>query len=287
MSTIPPLLDALKMAEMIRKAERDLQPLRLAVQRYSDAIRTFLPPDTLDQLRRVAAEIAAAAERQREEEPQQREFFTLLAQRGWVGLENHVSPGEYPDLLKGTHEHGGEWLDAELCSGAREDDCAALKDIVEPWWSVPYLADRRPIIEDALHAHEEGRYALSIPALMPLVDGLTAEIVGVTKWHERQAIYVRQAAVAYHDAEEEVWSEGLLTVVSEQVFKPYAFGSAAAPSLINRHGVLHGRISGYASEANSLRTVLLIDIFARFAIEKRKRADPAAPSPPGSVTEPA
>ena len=121
-------------------------------------------------------------------------------------------------------------------------------------------------------AHQEGRYALSIPSLMPLIDGLTADIVGAEARREGQAIYARQAAEVYREGNDELWSDVLLTVITEQVYKRYAFDSGCTPSLINRHGILHGRISGYGTEPNSLRTVLLIDTFARLAVERAKTA---------------
>lgn len=259
-------------ARMAERLQRDLEPFLLTAARQADAFRTMFPPEQLARYQRIAAEIEAAAQRRREEEPLERELFMALADRGWVGLENHLSADGTQELLMGFRENGGEWLDSELCAEARADNHAVVKRIVADWWAVPYLADRRLIIEDAIRAHEEGRYALSIPALMPLVDGLTAEIVGVAMWREGRAIYAKQAAEAYRQENDELWSEVLLTVITDQVFKPYTFGSDFAPSMINRHGILHGRISAYATEPNSLRTVLLIDIFARFATERAKQA---------------
>src|ERR1035437_4459671 len=44
------------------------------------------------------------------------------------------------------------------------------------WNNIPYLADRHRIVNDALQAHIHGMYTLSVPALLPFVDGV-AEVV--------------------------------------------------------------------------------------------------------------
>jgi len=189
-----------------------------------------------------------------------------------VGLENHLAADSTLELLEGFRQNGDDWLDSELCAEARADSHAVIKNIIGNWWDVPYLAERRPIVEDAVRAHEDGRYTLSIPALMPLVDGLTAVIVSAQIRRPGGVICARQAADMYSKENEEIWSEALLTVITEQVFKSYSFESGSAPSMLNRHGILHGRISSYGTEANSFRTILLIDIFVRFERERAKQA---------------
>jgi hypothetical protein len=49
----------------------------------------------------------------------------------------------------------------------KENDWAALRNMVYSWEENPHFANRMPIIFDALQAHIDGAYTLSIPALLP------------------------------------------------------------------------------------------------------------------------
>lgn len=269
MSTIlSALLAAERMAAVIEQARLTAAPLLFRANLERSLANSLVSPEQLLALHRLVGEFWRQAEPTKREEPGVRELYALLAQRGWVGLENHIPAGDEPQILKAIKENGSEWIDGAVCESFRDADCYEIKDMLKDWWSVPYLADRREAIEDAIKAHEEGRYALSIPALLPLVDGLAAEIVDAPTWRPLNAI--NNAANEYHLTEQEPWSECLLTVITEQVYKTCDFRSTALPTAttLNRHAVLHGRVARYASEANSLRTILLVDVFAQMATTK-------------------
>lgn len=61
------------------------------------------------------------------------------------------------------------------------------------------------------------------------------------------------------------YADAVIAAVSERVFKEYHFATDPSPSTLNRHGILHGRIPGYASDVNSLRAFLLVDVMAFIA----------------------
>lgn len=269
-----PLLSAYRAAmDLVRLGEKamvEMEPLIKLASVSAAQFEKLISPDQLAYIARIAADLAEQAKRNAEEEPLLRELYGTLADRGWVGLENHLGADATDRFLADVKTNGLEWLDEEICSGFRENDYGVLTDIQKEWRAVPYLVERHEIVEDALLAHRQGRYALSIPTLLPFVDGLAADIVGAPPSRGGKAIYVAEAAKEYHAAEAQAWSDGLLRVILEQMYKRYCFGSEPPPTLINRHGVLHGRVSTYASEANSVRTILLVDVFARFSVEKRK-----------------
>jgi hypothetical protein len=50
-----------------------------------------------------------------------------------------------------------------------------LEEIASKWWSIGQFAARRQLIEDALRAHKEGKYRLSIPALLPQLEGIVTD----------------------------------------------------------------------------------------------------------------
>ena len=68
------------------------------------------------------------------------------------------------------------------------DRCAALTTMTDAWPKIPYLRDRESVITDSLWAHREGRFTLSVPALLPLAEGLAAEIVGCVSGNVVKAV---------------------------------------------------------------------------------------------------
>ena len=271
MTDIDSILRALQQeADVVRRAVASLPPVEPLLRAIAQAQRhteAFSARD-LTAIAELVRTANVAAERRAEEEPHLRELYAILAAEAWVGLENYLH-ADSAEILREVKEKGTAWLEEEICGDFRNDDSVDMNRLLEGWWTVPYLSERRDLIEDAIRAHRQGRYALSISALMPLIDGLTAAIIvaGPDK-----TMRVRDAAEAYHEQEQEAWSDCLLQVINEQIYKGYDFRTEAPPSMINRHGILHGRISGFGTEANSVRTILLVDVFARIAQERVMRA---------------
>jgi hypothetical protein len=52
---------------------------------------------------------------------------------------------------------------------------AYMEALSSKWWSVEQFEQRKTLIQDALHAHKEGKYRLSIPALLPQVEGTVTD----------------------------------------------------------------------------------------------------------------
>ena len=134
-----------------------------------------------------------------------------------------------------------------------------------------------PSSDRRLRAHRRKEYALSIAALLPLVDGLAAEVRrnnpqkvavanGAAKKGKRRLIAVGEV-VALYDPQGRArdWADVVIEEVTKRMFKDYDFDTQPAPAKVNRHGVLHGRIADYASEVNSLKTLLMVDVMAHIA----------------------
>ena len=191
----------------------------------------------------------------------ERRFAKLLLRRRWVGIDRYIETAEMPRMLA-LGRRGPAILDAEVCRRFRADRYALLNRMVRSWWDVRYLEKRRKEIRQAVKAHRLGLYAVSIPTLFPLVDGLTAELLPT----KRGSVKAKQAVQAHHEEHGTIWSETLVDLITATFYLEYDFGSAKrAPSRINRHAVMHGRVADYGTEANSLRALLLVDTFAHIA----------------------
>lgn len=192
--------------------------------------------------------------------------FDLLAKRGLTGMEEFLTPGEISHILKLKETKGVRAVDAYIFRQFRRNKFKALNAMVREWWKVPYLKKRKTIVLKALRAHKKGDYELAIPALLPLADGLSAEIVKGTPGLVKKTIYAKDAAALYRKREPEVWSVCFEQVVCSLVYKNYDPRSGKPPaSSINRHGILHGSVLTYASELNSYRVIFLLNVMAKLA----------------------
>jgi hypothetical protein len=209
---------------------------------------------------------AASFERYRvQEEP---EACALLCQAGWVGMNHHFSIRQLRESVLIHTAHGEAAMNNAILEYFGEDDFAMLDSMGKRWMSVPYLREREHIIHDVIDAHKRGKFTLSIPTLLPFVEGLSAEILGTCS--KKAVARLTRERKAHHP---ELWEQGICDFVEGVLYKDYRFGRDPG-TYLNRHGVLHGRDFTYPSAANSTRVFLLIDAFAQIWREKQKALAP-------------
>jgi len=155
-----------------------------------------------------------------------------------------------------------------------------LRDMVRDWKRNPYFADRMHIINDALEAHIEGRYTLSIPTLLPLVEGILTDIVGRRATRADGGIrgWAGDALERlYSDSLREAYRDAVITYVTgitvygsvdSAYFTPQRFpewlelNGLTGDQVLQRHAILHGVQIDYASRENSLRAFFLLDVLS-------------------------
>lgn len=81
-----------------------------------------------------------------------------------------VNFGAFMDLYEVYKEEGNEAAAELLAEQLRDED--DIKDFKDYFASFDEYSERQPIIDEALDAHVQGRYALSIPALLSQLDGI-------------------------------------------------------------------------------------------------------------------
>jgi hypothetical protein len=205
----------------------------------------------------------------------QGEINQALAQSGWVGIELHFTDAHALKALEIKKTEGEAAMNEFIADYFNADQCAELFTMTKAWSKIPYLRDRESVITDSLWAHREGRFTLSVPALLPLAEGLAAEIAGsvpgnVVKavaqdWKQREAL-TRASAL-----EPEMWAEIFAHVVDQVIYKYYDFAKDPAPHL-SRNGILHGRVPDYGSKVNSVRVFLLVNVIANLWLQKQQKA---------------
>ena len=208
------------------------------------------------------------------------ELSVILSSRGWWVLHRDINGPVKRELLRLGREGKTSEIDSYLCSRFNENDGARLKERVAAWFNVPYLADRKPIVLDSLEAHKAGKWTLTVPSLLPLIDGLMRrfrrEHLRRSK-NPKRVMQVDKFADYYQRSQPKLLGKSFTRFMREHVFATFDFNNGASPSSINRHAILHGEIFDYATEANSLRVILFLDTISQFVqvIERRRKASAA------------
>lgn len=150
--------------------------IEVANRYYGPAVRAANRAN--EQYRRLQPQLQRLAEQYRvlEEGPRRRLIQTFTFGRGgWHEaslLEMAASDFRalVKDLVAKPDEEVKNTLDSVVPDYFRRNDYRALRNMVEQWDL--YSDWREQVFKDAFHAHENGKYTLSIHALAPQVEGM-------------------------------------------------------------------------------------------------------------------
>ncbi len=264
-----PFLQVVRAAEQIQETIRvTLEP----VQRIREAFGS-LSPEQFSAFQQAFVGLADRFRLQWDEV--EKPVFRLFTKLGFTGLESHLTRSELLYVLNLSKEKGTAAVQEYVFRKFRKDKYRLLNRTVRRWWRVPYMNKRKKAIRAAINAHKRRQFELAIPALLPLIDGLAAEIVVGTPNLKVKTIYAKDAVKIYNADEAEVWSECVEQVVFGLVYRDYDFRTAKRPpSSVNRHGILHGRVVDYGSELNSYRVIFLLDVMVNIAHQKSNKVAP-------------
>lgn len=148
--------------------------------------------------------------------------------------------------------------------------------------------DRLPLVREALRAYDERRFILSIPVLLAQADAISSDLLGASVFARDKGR--PKTAAAYRTRFGQEPDPG--SIIAAAIFGPlellsglamrsedHAAEQAADPSFgtLNRHAVQHGISVDYGTEANGLRTVVLLDYLCDLAAhieEGEERQEP-------------
>ncbi len=141
-----------------------------------------------------------------------------------------------------------------------------LTETVKSWENNPLFKDRMIVIKDALKAHTDGLYTLSIPTLLPIGEGIASDYC---KKKEIDTSAIRSLGdKKIKNAFQELSRNGIypfpfpdlfIEIVENMVYKNTTQARDPFHKKLNRHGILHGSYIKYYDEARSLRCFLLLD----------------------------
>jgi len=129
-----------------------------------------------------------------------------------------------------------------------------LQEMVNTWCEKKFIEPRIKILKEVVTAHIEGRFELSIPSILPQIEGIVADInkhagrMNFTKSKE----YV-ESMLARNSRFDRIGKEFFLSILHDK------FEWQDSIPFLSRNAILHGADTNYASEANSLRLILMFD----------------------------
>ena len=149
-----------------------------------------------------------------------------------------------------------------------------IKNMVKSWKKVSFFTSRMKIINDARDAHINHKYTLSIPAMLPQIEGILSDLTQKPAGRPgkifEETLMERYSDVNKHISKNIVHKLALGSAlygnVPSDYFMPEKYakwvlkGKNEDDFVINRHAILHGVQVNYATASNSLRTFLLLDI---------------------------
>ncbi len=232
--------------------------------RVGKAFKDWLTPENVERMRQFAEKLATVV---RELPPLVREWQereqvlcdranALLADRGWY-VPGQIAAIDYLRILDCVERSDEAQIEGILRRYAR----SRVEDVRKVVGSE--YPTRLAIVSDALDAHDSGKFTLSVPVLLAQADGICWDIfdrflftnhAGRLDRRIRELIGVSPGSDFMCEA---LLRRGSLQVQTSVRDQKQASEPRYGP--LNRHGVLHGVDADYATEANSLRAVLLID----------------------------
>lgn len=157
-----------------------------------------------------------------------------------------------------------------------KDNFYAMKEMVKSWEKVRAFQTRMPIIYDTLDAHCLGKYTLSIPGILPQIEGVLTEFAlnnGI-KIHCGSPEGISKKVLETQDIT--VISEAMSSVALEccnQLYKYVGFTKELKKNpnnrKVTRNTILHGISTNYATPTLSLKLFLNLDYLS--GLEDRKK----------------
>ena len=251
-------------AQTIQRMNAQLEPYRRMAEQMQKHVQSALRAS--EPMRQYVAKMQASLEPMRDMmrrfiEQQQalkenyRRAQGYLFKEGWY-LGSDMPLPNYETLAKMVD--AGEHADIEeaMCEWARSQTEAIIDSAVKAF------PDRARILKDAAEAHRAGKYSLGVPVFFAQSDGMANDIIGNCLFRGNPPKALEKTLAQFDGFPLSDLSDILLDPLrSHSRFYTCSTRKQATKSgvrLANRSEVMHGSQLDYASEANSLRGIVLL-----------------------------
>lgn len=143
-----------------------------------------------------------------------------------------------------------------------------FSEMLTDWAGNRVFTDRIHILTDAISAHNDGKFTLSIPVLLAQCEGIIASIAGLTgrKTHSDIVSEIEKLS------KNVVLSESFINTITNSFLDQFKFGQNEF-YVYGRNSILHGANLRYATRKNSLKAILLIDFLFEVANHVERESD--------------
>ncbi|MEI2465133.1 hypothetical protein [Niallia taxi] len=181
-------------------------------------------------------------------------FLKILAENGYPPIEMTINDTiDVLELNNLSTEEREKRVKEYINSIYTQDE---IVKIINHWDEVEWIdVNRKYILKDAIQANFEGRYNLSIPSLLPHLEGIIVE--GLDFNSRMKPGELSQLIKSILD-EEDVFDTALNNYYLDNILIGFTHGNAPR-SFLSRHSILHGNDINYGNHDNSLKLILLLD----------------------------
>lgn len=141
------------------------------------------------------------------------------------------------------------------------------RQVKHGWMRHPVFAERRRFFLDGLADHQRGRYRVSIPTLLPHLEGIAIAAFAPGTRKTKLPAVVTEAAGTYDTLMGDAIVDAATRLWTDQPFDRVR----ASGRELNRHLILHGRSTGYGTEENSTKLLFLFDLLASLVEQSERK----------------
>lgn len=256
-----------KLAELFQQFDRIAEDVKSAFEplRKSLAEVESFFSEHQQQIQETLQVVAQTFQKLPEDTRQAQEY---LARRGWFISLRYLPLSRIGWIARHAERGNHDEIEEYILDHARVLVQSTSEKVEELY---PHRSD---ILEQAIDAHESGKYAVSIPTMLAQADGMFFEITGKTFFSnegDKLEDTRRRLLTALHEAGEDTTASTLAHLMVRQLHEESTMHenfdeagrepmSSSDDGPLNRHYVLHGLTTDYDTEENSLRAVALVDL---------------------------
>jgi hypothetical protein len=141
-----------------------------------------------------------------------------------------------------------------------------VRVVSHDWMRLPVFAARRRFFLDALADHRRGRYRVSIPTLLPHLEGIAMAAFAPAVKNAKMGKVITEAA-AYDSLMGDAKVKVVTTLWDSEGFVELS----PADRRLNRQRILHGRSTGYGTAVNSTKLLFTFDLLASLVEQKQRQ----------------
>ena len=189
----------------------------------------------------------------------------IMAEHGWFISGDHIQT-RVAHVLADEFQYGRvEEANKAMCCYINQILPEVEESLVEDF------PRRATIIRKAFAAHRSRDYELSIPVLLSQADGIAREAIskltkGFSITSRRQDFQHIICQFIEENASSFMFQDILLVALEQLPLNASEGDQNIKPGVLNRHAILHGTDTAYATELNSCRAISWIEFASRFEL---------------------